>query len=76
VPVVGGLTAFPDVSAARFRGTIRNQSFGGAMDTLEVECANSVKIRARIANPGPLSGEHEFEFSANDAIRVREGGDD
>jgi ABC-type Fe3+/spermidine/putrescine transport system ATPase subunit len=76
VPSVGGLTAAPDVSAARFRGTIHNQSFGGAMDTLEIECANSVKIRARIANPGPLAGEHEFEFRANDPIRVREGGDD
>jgi spermidine/putrescine transport system ATP-binding protein len=72
---VGG-AGLPDVSAARFRGTIRNQSFGGAMDMLEIECANSVRIRARIPDPGPLSGEHEFEFQTNDAVRVREGGDD
>ena len=76
VPEVGGLTSYPDVSTARFRGRIRHQSFGGAMDTLEIECANSVTIRARIANPGPLSGERDFEFHANDAVRVREGGDD
>jgi ABC-type Fe3+/spermidine/putrescine transport system ATPase subunit len=76
VPVVGGLTSAPDVTTARFRGTIQNQSFGGAMDTLEIDCGNSTKIRARLANPGPLSGEHEFEFRANDAVRVREGGDD
>ena len=76
VPQIGGLIGCPDVSLARFRGAIRNQSFGGAMDTLEIECADSVKIRARIANPGPLSGEREFEFHANDAVRVREGGDD
>jgi spermidine/putrescine transport system ATP-binding protein len=76
VPQIGGLTSYPDVSVARFRGTIRNQSFGGAMDTLEIECADSVTIRARIANPGPLSAEQEFEFHANDAVRVREGGDD
>jgi ABC-type Fe3+/spermidine/putrescine transport system ATPase subunit len=71
----GGGTAFPDGAAARFRGTIRNQSFGGAMDTLEIECANTVRIRARIPDPGPLSGEHEFEFRAHDAVRVRQGGD-
>lgn len=76
VPQIDGLTSYPDVSVARFRGAICNQSFGGAMDTLEIECADAVKIRARIANPGPLSGEQEFEFHANDAIRVREGGDD
>ena len=76
VPRVGGLTSYPDVSMARFRGVIRNQSFGGAMDTLEIECADSVKIRARIANPGPLSGEQECEFHANDAVRVRDEGDD
>jgi ABC-type Fe3+/spermidine/putrescine transport system ATPase subunit len=76
VPSLGALASHPDLSAARFRGAIRNQSFGGAMDTVEIECAGSVKIRARIANPGPLSGEHEFEFRAHDAVRVREAGDD
>jgi ABC-type Fe3+/spermidine/putrescine transport system ATPase subunit len=65
-----------DVSCARFRGKILNQSFGGAMDLLEIDCGNSHVIRARIAAPGPLSGEREFEFAANDAIRVVEGGDD
>jgi ABC-type Fe3+/spermidine/putrescine transport system ATPase subunit len=76
VPWVGGLTGLPDVSCSRFRGTIHNQAFGGAMDTVEIECANAMKIRARIANPGPLSGEHEFEFYASDAVRVRESGKD
>jgi spermidine/putrescine transport system ATP-binding protein len=65
-----------DVSYARFRGKIRNQSFGGAMDSLEIECGNSQVVRARITAPGPLTGEREFEFDANDAIRVVEGGDD
>ena len=62
-----------DESTARFRGRVRNQSFGGAMDLLEIDCGNSTIIRARIANPGVLSGEREFEFDARDAIRVREG---
>jgi len=76
VPAVDGLTSAPDVSTARFRGTIRNQAFGGAMDMLELDCGNGARIRARVTNPGPLSGEHEFEFRANDAVRVREMGDD
>jgi spermidine/putrescine transport system ATP-binding protein len=62
-----------DVSTARFRGRIRNQSFGGAMDLIEIDCGDRHVIRARIANPGMLSGEREFEFSANDAVRVRQG---
>jgi spermidine/putrescine transport system ATP-binding protein len=76
VPTVGGLTSAPDVSTARFRGKIYSQAFGGAMDILEIDCGNATKIRARLANPGPLAGEHAFEFSAVDAVRVREGGDD
>jgi hypothetical protein len=66
----------PDVATARFRGRIKNQTFGGAMDLLEIDCGNSQVLRARIATPGPLSGEREFEFSANDAVRVRDGSED
>ena len=62
-----------DATTARFRGRIRNQSFGGAMDLLEIECGANQIIRARIANPGILNGDREFEFAANDAVRVREG---
>ena len=61
-----------DDSIARFRARILNQTFGGAMDTLELDCGISQTLRARIASPGPLSGEHEFEFRASDAIAVRE----
>ena len=64
----------PDVSVARFRGSIRNQTFGGAMDLLEIDCGNSQIIRARIPDPGPVNGEVEFEFEAKDATRVRETG--
>lgn len=65
-----------ELSTAQFRGRVRSQSFGGAMDLLEVDCGNSTLLRARIANPGVLSGEREFEFDAKDAIRVREGEND
>ena len=61
-----------DVTIARFRGRIRNQSFGGAMDLIEIDCGDARVIRARIAKPGVLTGEREFEFVANDAVRVRE----
>jgi ABC-type Fe3+/spermidine/putrescine transport system ATPase subunit len=67
--------AATDVSTARFRGRIRNQTFGGAMDLIEIDCGNAHVIRARIANSGILSGEREFEFAADDAVRVREGED-
>jgi spermidine/putrescine transport system ATP-binding protein len=62
----------PDVSTSRFRGHIRLQTFGGAMDLLEIDCGNSQVIRARVASPGPITGQWDFEFSANDVIRVRE----
>jgi spermidine/putrescine transport system ATP-binding protein len=65
-----------DVATARFRGRIRNQSFGGAMDLIEIDCGAQNTIRARVANPGILTGEREFEFTANDAVRVREGEQD
>ena len=62
-----------EVSGGRFRGRVRSQAFGGAMDLLEIDCGGANTIRARIANPGILTGEREFEFAATDAIRVREG---
>ena len=46
------------------------------MDLLEIDCGDTQLVRARIASPGPLSGEQEFEFNAADAIRVLAGGTD
>jgi spermidine/putrescine transport system ATP-binding protein len=65
-----------DVSIAQFRGRVRNQTFGGAMDVLEIDCGDAQVLRARVPSPGPLSGDMEFEFTANDAVRLREGSDD
>jgi ABC-type Fe3+/spermidine/putrescine transport system ATPase subunit len=59
---------------AHFHGRIQNQTFGGAMDLLEIDCGNSHSVRARISSPGPLAGPQEFEFAANDAVRVGDGG--
>ena len=63
----------PNDLAVRFRARIQNQSFGGAMDLLELDCGDSQILRARIPSPGPLTGVHEFEFRAGDAVPVREG---
>jgi hypothetical protein len=43
------------------------------MDLVEIDCGGTSPIRARIANPGILTGEREFQFAASDAVRVREG---
>ena len=72
----GFSTSLSDLTTARFRGRIHNQTFGGAMDVLEIDCGNSQMLRARIPSPGPVSGEREFEFNISDAVRVCEGTDD
>ena len=46
------------------------------MDVLEIDCGDAQVLRARVPSPGPLSGDMEFEFTANDAVRLREGSDD
>ncbi|HKD64730.1 MAG TPA: ABC transporter ATP-binding protein [Candidatus Acidoferrales bacterium] len=68
----GATPRVDDGSTAHFRARILNQTFGGAMDTLELDCGNRQTIRARIASPGTLAGEHEFEFRASDAVVVRD----
>jgi ABC-type Fe3+/spermidine/putrescine transport system ATPase subunit len=60
-------------SIARFRARIQNQSFGGAMDLLEIDYGGSQILRARVPSPGALTGEHEFEFRADDLVAVRDG---
>ena len=63
-----------DSSAAtdpvRFRATIRQQIYSGATELLEIDCGGDQVLRARIPARGPVSGEHEFAFAAEDAIPV------
>jgi ABC-type Fe3+/spermidine/putrescine transport system ATPase subunit len=66
------LASTPDVSTARFRGLIRNQTYGGATDLIEIDCGDSQIIRARIPAFGLLTGETLFEFDANQVVRVSE----
>ena len=58
--------------AVRFRGIIRQQIYSGASELLEIDCGGDQTLRARIPASGPLSGEHDFVFSAADAIPVFE----
>jgi len=58
--------------AVCFRGTVRQQIYGGSTELLEVDCGNTQILRVRIPACGPLSGQHEFFFLPADAIRVRE----
>jgi spermidine/putrescine transport system ATP-binding protein len=67
-PAAPGATAY-------FQGQIKNQTFGGAMDLLEIDCGDSFLIRARVPSPGALTGRQKFEFSAGDAVRVLESSD-
>lgn len=55
----------------RFAATIRQQIYGGATEWLEVDFGGQL-LRVRRSAGEPLSGEHEFFFSPEDAIRVRE----
>lgn len=59
----------------KFRGTVRQQFYSGASELLEIDCGENPCLRARIPASGPLTGEHEFVFSAKDAVRVTESAD-
>ena len=56
----------------RFRAVIRNQTFGGPTDLLELACPDGRALLVRIASRGNLAGECEFEFTAGDAILVKD----
>jgi spermidine/putrescine transport system ATP-binding protein len=57
-------------SEVKFRGTIRQQIYGGASELLEVDCGDGQLLRVRLPACGQLTGEHDFVFSIADAIRV------
>lgn len=61
----------PPSNDVHVRGSIRGQIYSGSSELLEVDCANGQILRVRIPACEPLSGEHDFQFSAADAIRVR-----
>jgi ABC-type Fe3+/spermidine/putrescine transport system ATPase subunit len=66
------LDASSGTDRVTFRGIIHQQIYGGANEILEVDCGSGQLIRVRIPAWEPLSGEHQFAFLAESAIRVRE----
>jgi spermidine/putrescine transport system ATP-binding protein len=59
-------------NAVRFTAQVTNQTFGGATDLLEITLPDGQKLRARIPTQTPLEGPTQFEFSAQDAILVKD----
>ena len=60
----------PAAGSVNFRGTIRQQLYGGANETLEIACGENQTLRVRIRAAEPMPGEHDFSFSAAEAVRV------
>jgi putative spermidine/putrescine transport system ATP-binding protein len=54
-----------------FRAMIRRQTFGGATDLLEIECAAGLTLTVRTPSRGELSGQQSFEFQPEDAVRLQ-----
>jgi ABC-type Fe3+/spermidine/putrescine transport system ATPase subunit len=54
----------------KFRGSVRQQIYGGASELLEVDCGAGQLLRVRLPACGPLNGDRDFVFSIADAIRV------
>ena len=61
-----------DASTVRFRATVQQRSFHGATELLQVQCGRGLTLSVRTASREDWQGEQEFEFSAADAIPVRE----
>lgn len=59
-------------SAIRFRGTVRRHAFHGATELLSVECSDGTLLTVRTATQHSIGENLELEFSAADAVAVRE----
>lgn len=62
----------PSGETVRFSARVLSQSFHGATDLLQVECADGLKLTVRVPSRGVSPGQRDFEFSAADAIPVRD----
>jgi len=63
----------PSSSAVvRVRGRVLHQAFHGATELIRVGCADGLLLVVRTASPVSLHDEVELEFSAADAVPVRE----
>jgi ABC-type Fe3+/spermidine/putrescine transport system ATPase subunit len=67
-PILDAVMARPYVT---FNATVRQQIYGGATELLEVDCAGQL-LRVRVPAGEPLSGQQQFVFSPQDAVRIHE----
>ncbi len=58
--------------SVRVRGKVRHQAFHGATELIRVECGDGLVLVVRTPGSGGALGDVELEFSAADAILVRE----
>jgi ABC-type Fe3+/spermidine/putrescine transport system ATPase subunit len=56
----------------RFQAKVRHQAFHGATELLRVECADGLVLSVRTASREERQGDLQLEFSAADAVPVRE----
>ncbi len=61
-------------SLVRFHGRLRDLSFHGATDLLQIECADGLQLSVRVASLNSTRPEAEFEFSPSDTVLVRDTG--
>ena len=69
IRVAGGT---PTRDAVRVRGRIRHRAFHGATELIRVECNDGLVLVVSTASGNNLQNEVELEFSADDAVVVRE----
>ena len=61
-------------TTVRFRGKIVRHAFHGATELLQVECPDGLVLSIRTASREAWNGDVDLEFSAADAVPVRESG--
>ncbi len=62
----------PPPGTVRVRGRVRHQAFHGATELIRVECGDGTVLVVRTPGAGGALHDVELEFSAADAILVRE----
>jgi spermidine/putrescine ABC transporter ATP-binding subunit len=65
------LAGLTEADSIRVRGQVIDRAFHGATELIRVQCSGIVLL-ARVATGKIHAGEVEFEFSASDAVFVRE----
>lgn len=65
-------TESPNSAMVRIRGRIQHQAFHGATELIRVQCPDGLVLVVRTASAVALHDEVELEFSAADAVLVRE----